>query len=113
MTILKEGVPSESLMVLHKKEFRAAGELMAMSILQEDFQLQLFDEWCYRVVSSNASLGPTDFEPTAEFFSGKTIEKVFSMIYFKFAFYSVPFFLLQLKSKFESCILKKKTTQKT
>ena len=92
--MLSEGTPSESVLMLNKKEYKAAGQLMAMSIVQEDFQPQLLDEWCYRVISSNFSLGPTDVEPTTEFLSSKTIDKVFSIIIFSYLHFFFLFVFL-------------------
>ena len=88
MTIFKGGILSVSLMVLNRKEFKAAGQLMAMTIIQEDLQPQLLDKWCYQIISSKSSLGPKDFEPTEEFLSRKTIEKACCIQYLYFYFQS-------------------------
>jgi len=66
-SILRDGIPIESLLVVNKREFVIAGELMAMSLLQNGPVPNILAGWCYKIISSTKSIEPMDFQPIKEF----------------------------------------------
>lgn len=81
LRVIHDGVPIDSLVLVNAHEFRYAGELMAMSLLQNGPLPTVLVDWCYKIISTKTCIEPTHFQPSQSFLERSEIKQVSNVLF--------------------------------